>query len=95
MGNFFNLHPWPWGTLVNQIVFENENVFWVFSNVADPGSDAFLTLDPGSRTDFFRIPDPKLRIFNIYDKLLGKQYLLKAQEYRLSKDQNPYCTDRT
>ncbi len=31
------------------------------SSVADPdpGSDAFLTLDPGSRIGFFRIPDPK------------------------------------
>jgi hypothetical protein len=54
---------YPWGTLVNQIVFDNENVFWVFSNVADPGSDAFLTLDPGSRIDFFLIPSSVVLIF--------------------------------
>ncbi len=32
----------------------------IFSSVADPdpGSGAFLTLDPGSGIGFFRIPDP-------------------------------------
>jgi hypothetical protein len=37
-----------------------------YTSVADPGSGAFLTLDPGSGIGFFRIPDLGSRIPNQY-----------------------------
>jgi hypothetical protein len=42
-----------------------------YTSVADPdpGSGAFLTLDPGSRIDFFRISDPGSQI-NIFESLM-------------------------
>ncbi len=55
------------------------NFFYIKSSVAnpDPGSGAFLTLDPGSGIGFFRIPDlgSQTHIFDSLIKILGIKYL--------------------
>ncbi len=43
--------------LQNRSLAEFGHIFQ--TSVADPGSGAFLTPDPGSGIGFFRIPDPK------------------------------------
>jgi hypothetical protein len=42
----------------HSFIFTNHIKGRIISSVADPGSGAFLTLDPGSGIGFFRISDP-------------------------------------